>query len=175
MNWLNKLFDKLFTLMPEVFIVAPFEAGVRITFGKHACAKGAGWYLIWPLIQRFIWMEIQSQMVDLRNQSIVTSDGYDVVVSGAIQYSIKDIKKATLVIQVVDKAIETLALGIILEYVHNASFAALANIEKLRLEITKGLREAARGWGVKIERVFITDLGKTRNLRLLTNAVQLNE
>jgi regulator of protease activity HflC (stomatin/prohibitin superfamily) len=175
MNWLNKFFDKLFTLLPEVFIVAPFEAGVRMTFGKYVCAKSAGWYLIWPLIQRFVWMEIQSQVVDLRNQSIVTLDGHDIVVSGAIQYSIKDIEKAVLAVQVVDKAVETLALGIILEYVHNSRLEDLSDTEKLRSEIIKGIREAARGWGVKVERVFITDLGKTRNLRLLTNTVQLNE
>ena len=35
----------------------------------------------------------------------------------------------------------------------------------LNKEILKGIKEAAQGWGAKIEKIYITDLDKTRNIR----------
>lgn len=169
MEWLKEIFDKILSLLPTVFIIAPFEAGVRITFGKYYSAKGAGWYIIWPLIQRFIWMEIQTQVVDLRTQSIRTIDNADLIVSGAIQYSVKDIQKAIFNVQDIDKAVETLALGVIVDFIKNKTSEDCQDIEALKTEILRGIKDAAKGWGLKIERVYITDLGKTRNIRLLGN------
>lgn len=169
MEWLKEIFDRLLSVFPSIFIIAPYEAGVRITFGKYCKPKAAGWYMIWPLIQRFVWMEIQTQVADLRVQSIRTKDSQDIIISGAIQYSIKDIEKAIVNVQDVDKAVETVSLGIILDYIKNKTLEECQNLELLKSEILRGLRESARGWGLKIEKVFITDLGKGRNLRLLLN------
>ena len=169
MEWLKKIFDRLLSIFPRILILTPYEAGIRITFGKYIKVLGAGWYLFWPLIQRIAWMEIQTQVADLRTQSIRIKDNCDIIVSGAIQYNIKDIKKAIVNVQDIDKAIETLALGIILEFVKNRTLKECQDIETLKREILKGIKDAAQGWGLKIEKVFITDLGKVRNLRLLTN------
>jgi len=112
-EWLKQIFDRLLSVFPRIFILTPYEAGVRFTFGKFVKAKKAGWYIIWPLFQRFIWLEIQSQVIDLRVQSVRTKDSQDAIVSGAIQYSIRDVEKAIINIQDIDKAIETVSLGVI--------------------------------------------------------------
>lgn len=114
-------------------------------------------------------MEVQTQVVDLRAQSIRTQDDESTVVSGAIQYSIRDIYKAIINVQDVDKSLETLALGIIFDFVHSRKLNDCRNIEALKAEILKGIKEAATGWGLKIEKIYITDLDKTRNIRLLFN------
>jgi len=169
MDWLREIFDKILSLFPQCFIIAPYEAGIRITFGKRVKALEAGWYIIWPLIQRLVWMEVQSQVVDLRNQSIRTIDGHELIVSGAVQYKIVDIEKAIINIQDVDKSIETLSLGIIMDFISTKVIEDCKSMESLKKEILKGLRDAASGWGLKIEKVYITDLGRTKNLRLLLN------
>ena len=114
-------------------------------------------------------MEVQTQIVDLRAQSIRTQDDESTVVSGAIQYSIRDIYKAIINVQDVDKSLETLALGIIFDFVHSRRLEDCRDIGVLKTEILKGIKEAATGWGLKIEKVYITDLDKTRNIRLLLN------
>jgi regulator of protease activity HflC (stomatin/prohibitin superfamily) len=173
MEWLKELFEKLLSVFPKIFIVAPYEAGVRITFGKRLRPKKSGWYIIWPLIQRFVWMEIQTQVVDLRVQSVRTKDDKDIVISGAIQFTIKDIEKAIINIQDIDKAIETVALGIIVDFIHSKTLQECSDVDNIKVEILKGLRDVVRNWGVKIERVFITDFGKGRNLRLFSNKVMV--
>lgn len=114
-------------------------------------------------------MDIQTQVVDLRSQSVRVKDGYSLIVSGAIQYSIKDVYKAIFNVQDPDKSLETLALGIILEYVKNRTVKECQEVGALKKEILKGIKEAAQGWGLKIEKVYITDLDRTKNIRLLTN------
>lgn len=169
MEWLKDLINRLLSIFPRILILGPHEAGVRITGKIWATKLGAGCWFYWPLIQKMLSMEVPTQVVDLRAQSIRTQDNESTVVSGAIQYSIKDIKKACLDVQDVDKSLETLALGIIFDFVHNRKLNECQNIETLKTEILKGIKDAATGWGLKIERVYITDLDKTRNIRLLLN------
>jgi regulator of protease activity HflC (stomatin/prohibitin superfamily) len=112
-------------------------------------------------------MDVQSQPVDLRCQSAFTKDGIDVAIGGGIQYRITDIVKAVCNVTDVDESLGKVALGTILKYVNQRDFKDCHNVEELEGEILKGVREAAKGWGVKIERVFITDFGRTRNIRLV--------
>jgi len=169
MEWLKGIFDRILSVFPRILILSPFEGGIRVTFGKYLKVLPPGWYLYWGLIQKVYWVETQTQVVDLRNQSIQTKDGQSIVVSGAIQYSIKNVQYVFCNVQDFDKALETLSLGIILEFVKNRTLEECQDIGALKSEILRGIKEAARGWGLKIEKVFITDLSKTRNIRLLTN------
>ena len=169
MQWLQRLFDKVMSVFPSCLHVKPYMMGIRYTLGKHVKKLEPGWYMYWPLIQDMGYMEVVTQVVDLRTQSCKTLDGKDVVVSGALQYRITNIEHALLNVQDLDKSLITLALGIILEFVNVKTLEECHNIEELKGDITKGLRDKARGWGVKIENVYITDIGNSRNIRLLTN------
>ena len=169
MDWLQALIERLTCFIPRPTIMTVYEAGLRFTFGKYIKDITNGWFWWIPLFQRIQWMDIQTQVIDLRSQSVRTSDGQSVIVSGAIQYSVKDVRKAILNVQNVDTALEKLALGIILEFVKSKTVDECHDIEALKKEILRGIKEAAQGWGLKIERVFITDLDKTINIRLLTN------
>ena len=169
-SWLNEIIERVMSVFPRITMLAPYEAGIKITLGKKVRPLGAGWYVWWPMIHNVVSMEIQSQVVDLRTQSVRTIDNRDVVVSGAIQYSINNIERATCNVQSLDGSLETLALGIILEFVGSVTLDECQDLGRLKSEILRGTREAARGWGVKIERIYITDLGIARNIRLLSNA-----
>ena len=167
MEWLKELIQKLTCFIPRPLLLADYEAGVRITFGKWNKKIASGWFWYIPLFQKIVWMEIQTQVADLRGQSVRTKDGQSVIVSGAIQYSIKDVYKSFFNVQDIDKSLETLALGIILEYVNKRTLEECEDVEGLKKEILKGVKDAAQGWGLKIERIYITDLDKTRNIRLI--------
>ena len=169
MEWLQALIERLTCFIPRPTIMTVYEAGLRFTFGKYIRVITAGWFWYTPLFQRIQWMEIQTQVVDLRSQSIRTADGQSMIVSGAIQYSVKDVRKAILNVQNVDTALENLALGVLLEFVKSKTLEECHDVGALKKEILRGIKEAAQGWGLKIERVYITDLDKCRNLRLLTN------
>ena len=167
MQWLTEVLKGITDFIPRISTLQPWEAGVRTTLGKHKKAIGPGWYVYWPTIQEIHYMEIQPQIVDLRVQSVWTSDGHDLAISGGVRYRISDAMKAFTNIQAVDAAIQNVSLGIIAEYVNARTMADCHDIVNLKGEILKGLRDDCQGWGVKVERVYITDIGRTRNIRLL--------
>lgn len=171
MSWLQKLIEKLFGIFPRMMLLAPYEEGVRFLLGKYVKKMTPGWWLYWPWIHKVEYMEVQTQVIDLRTQSVRTADDKDVVVSGALQYRIVDVEKAICNVQSIDGSLETLALGIILDFVNRKTMDELQDVDALKKELRTGMAEACSGWGVKIERVYITDFGHTRNIRLLMNPI----
>ena len=173
MEWLNRIFEKILSLWPSRIILGPHEAGVRMTwipfFGLHIGTIGNGWYIKWGIIQDILFMEIKTQVVDLRCQSVLTRDLKDVTVSAAIRYYVTDVRKAILEVQDIDSSLIALAIGIIQDYVGNRNLVDCTDREALKQEILKGIRDEAANWGLKIQKIYITDFGRTRNIRLLTN------
>ena len=166
MSVINRILEKLLAILPSVVMVEPTERGARITCGKRYKIIGPGLYLVWPIIQRIVLMDVITQVVDLAPQTIRTKDGFELVASGTIRYHIVDIGKALFAVQDLDKALSTLALAVILEYVKSKTISECEDSEAVKKELRRGLAEAASGWGVKIEEVGLTDWGRVRSIRL---------
>ncbi len=166
-DWISGLLKCIRDFFPRMFIVCPDEGGVRITLGKRVKTLIPGWYIYWPLIQSCRSINVVPQVVDLRPQSTLTSDLQNVVISGGIKYRVSDSKKALLDVENYDKSMETLALGIICEYTTKHTLEELLDFTEFRKTITSGVRAEAEGFGLKIMQVYITDIGKTKNIRIM--------
>lgn len=167
MDWLFRLFDKLFSIFPRLQIIGPNEAGIRITLGKRVQSIGPGWYIYLPLIQDINWLEVVDQVIDIRPQSVTTSDGSVIIVSGAIQYKITNASKALLSLQDFDTAIQTLAIGTISRYVSKRTYDDCRNVSDIEVELLKAMRETISGYGVKLMKAFITDFCKAQTIRII--------
>jgi regulator of protease activity HflC (stomatin/prohibitin superfamily) len=169
MSWLQELIDLLFCWVPRIWLVEPDEGGVRTTLGKHTRLTPPGWYFYWPIIHVCTKVTVTPQVVDLRGQSVLTRTGRDIIISGAIQYRISDAQKAILCVCDFDVSLRALALGIIGDYASKKTIEECNDRTALAKEILDGVREAAAGWGLKIMKVYITDLGATQNIRIVGN------
>ena len=89
-------------------------------------------------------------------------------ISGAIRYRVRSAQKALLEVLDYDQNIQAVALGIIQRYIRVHELQDL-DTERIEQEVLKGVRKASAGWGLYIEEVYITDIGRTWNIRLLTN------
>lgn len=169
MEFLNKLYEAIRRLIPRIELIQPDEAGVRVTLGTREKILGPGWYLYWPIIQEIFFATITTQVQDVRCQSITSKDGRGMVVSGAIRCKITDIRKAMLEVRNCEESLVALSLGVLLSVASTMTEEELYDTEQLGESILKKIREEAAGWGLKIQKVYITDLGRTKNIRLLTN------
>ena len=168
MSFLSRIFEVFRKLIPGVYLLQTDEAGVRVTLGTREKVLGPGWYFFWPLIQEILYATVTTQVVDLRGQSLISQDGHDMVIGGAIRYKITDIRKAMLEVQDFDGSLEALSLGALLSVANVTVRGGLQNTEYFGDIVLKKIREEASGWGLKIQKVYITDLGRSRNIRLLT-------
>lgn len=89
-------------------------------------------------------------------------------ISGAIRYRVRSAQKALCEVYDYDQNVQAAALGIIQQYVRGHELMEL-DTQQIEAEVLKGVREASAGWGLYIERVYITDIGRTQNVRLLMN------
>lgn len=169
MQWIVDLLDKLTSFIPRLVFIEPNEGGLRITLGSRVKELTPGWYIWCPLFQEVIKLEVVSQVVDLRAQSVETKDGHHVIVSGALQYKVTDVKKAILDVQDWDKSVQTLALGVIAEYIQQHSLQECRDLENIKSEVRKKIVEAS-GWGLKIQQVYITDFTEAKSIRIITES-----
>jgi regulator of protease activity HflC (stomatin/prohibitin superfamily) len=171
MDWLSRLMDWLVDWLPTLHMVGPNEGGVRLLMGKHVKDTPPGWYFFWPKIHKVHTVDVVTQVVDLRCQSLKTQDNKSIAAGGAIQYKVMSARKAILNVSDYDKALQTKALGIIADYVGNHTMDELRDRDRLKEMIKTGVKEATGDWGIKVQSVFITDLDTVRSIRLLTNEV----
>ncbi len=183
MSWVSDLLDRVVLFLPTVEVVQQFEGAVFLRCGRHKTrfyfrrkdqrhkmlSLKAGVYVCWPFIDSVFKLVKVDQMMDLRNQSVITSDGKDCVVSGAIGYSISFPHLALLNVENVDRVLSRLALGVIAEYVNARTFDECCDLDSIKGALQEGIKESTRKWGLNIWTVRITDFGNAINLRHLTN------
>jgi regulator of protease activity HflC (stomatin/prohibitin superfamily) len=167
MEWLSELIQMVKDMFPWLYIVDPQEGGVRVTLGRRVKTLGPGWYFFWPIFQSCTKINVVPQVVDLRPQSGLTSDLKDIVISGGVRYKVIDARKAILNIDDYDKDICIMSLGIICDFVNKHPFGELKDLDELAMIIRTGIAEEATGMGLKIMKVYITDIGSSRNIRML--------
>ena len=175
MHWFVGLVDKLTSFIPRPWLVFPDEGGVRVTarwpwngVWIRDLEPGLYWYV--PLFQQCENIKVKVQVQDLRCQSVWTKDGHELAISGTVRYRVDNPRKAILEVFDPDQNVQNTGLRVIFRFVTQQELAGLRdNLANLEREILAGLREASRGWGLKIEDVGLTDIGRTRNFRLLTN------
>ena len=168
MQWLADLLKNLRDWLPRKYFINPDEGGIRLTLGNRVKTLVPGWYYYWPVLQECNSIKVTPQVVDLRPQSALTKDLKDIVISGGIKYRVSDCHKALLEVHDYDESIQTVALGIICEFISNHVFEHLTtDLSELRDIILSGVREEATGMGLKIMKVYITDIGRTKNIRVM--------
>lgn len=167
MEWLNSLLTHIADCFPRSYYLSPDEGGVRLTLGNRVKLLKPGWYYYWPLIQTCRGIKVVPQMVDLRPQSVLTKDKIDVIISGGIKYKVTDAAKALLDIHSYDEDLQTMALGIICDFVSKHRFNDISDYQEICDIIRSGVAEEAAGIGIKIMKVYITDIGRTKNIRML--------
>lgn len=173
MEWLNQILTSLGKIFPVIWIVDPDECGVRITpklfKGIFIKDLSPGWWFLWRVIQTGEKIKIVPQVIDLRGQSITTKDGKSILISGAVQYRVSNARKAILNIYDYDSNLQKITLGVLARYAATHTYEECRDSIILEKEVLNGIREVASGWGLRIMRIFITDLCQAQCIRVVGN------
>lgn len=147
-------------------VVDHYEQGVVLRFGVFHRKLEPGFHWLIPLrIERVILDNVVPRTVNLGSQSLTTSDGKSIVVSGVVTASIRDVKKATLEVESVDHALRDACLGAIGTHIASNTWAHLCTDESGEV-LTKACRKQAWRYGIEIEKVQLSDLTHSKCLAL---------
>ena len=177
--WLITLLEKLFCFVPRVKVIPPDEAGYRSIPNpftgkvKTKELKPSHWYWVWPLFMEYEFIKIKTQVKDVRVQSVWTKDGKDMAFGVSIRLYVQKPLSALLEVYDYDESLQNIVLGLVAKHIREHTLEELKSyLDRFNTTLLDTLRIEARGWGLYIQKVQVTDVGTTRNLRLLTSGLE---
>ena len=110
-------------------------------------------------------LNVQEQVQDIPEQSVITKDNATVTVDGVIYFRVMEAEKAAYQVQSLTQALSTLAMTNIRAVIGELELdAALSSRERINTQLLNILDGATEPWGVKVSRVEIRKIEPPANL-----------
>lgn len=159
-----------------VLVVLVFFAGVKTVpqgqvwtverFGAYTVMLQPGLNFIVPFIDAIgRKLNVQEQVLDIPEQSVITRDNATVAVDGIIYYRVMEPEKAAYQVANLNVALTTLAMTNIRAVIGEMELdATLSSRERINSQLLTILDGATMPWGVKVSRVEIRKIEPPENL-----------
>ena len=138
-------------LYSAVRILREYERGVVFTLGRYTGTKGPGLFLLVPLVQQMVRVDLRVVVDEVPPQDVISRDNVSVKVNAVIYFRVVDPERA--VIQVYNYLAATSQLAqTTLRWVlgkHNLD-DMLAERDKLNTDIQDVLDRQTEAWGIKV-------------------------
>ncbi|XP_062409067.1 stomatin-like [Sardina pilchardus] len=149
------------TLLTCMKVVAEYERAVIFRFGRivHTKPKGPGIFIAWPLIDRFIRVDLRTVSFDIPPQEILTKDSVTVSVDGVVYYRVICPISSVANVENAQGATQLLAQTTLRNVLGTKNLSQLLSDRAcISQSMQDTLDEATDVWGIKVERVEIKDV-----------------
>jgi len=157
----------LLILLPmTVKIVQEYERGVVFRLGRLVGAKGPGFFLIIPFIDRMVKVDLRVVTMDVPPQDIITKDNVTVKVNAVVYFRVVD--PAASVVKVSDhiRATSLISQTTLRNILGQSELdELLSQREKLNQVLQQMIDESTDPWGVKVSIVEIKDVELPETMR----------
>ena len=174
MNWIPIaliVFGVLIILMMAVKIVTEYERGVIFRLGRLVGAKGPGFFLIIPFIDRMVKVDLRVVTMDVPSQEVITKDNVTVRVNAVVYFRVVDPEAS--VVKVLDhiRATSQISQTTLRNVLGQSELdELLASREKLNQMLQKIIDEHTDPWGVKVSTVEIKEVELAETMRRMMAA-----
>ena len=157
----------LITIFKSIQIVPQQEIWIVETFGRYSKKLSAGLNFLVPFMQAVAAKHtLKERVVDIREQTAITSDNVTLVIDGIIYVKVVDPVSATYgvddPIYAVSQLAQTAMRSEIGKIVLDRTFEER---EHLNASIVQAINEAAKNWGIQCMRYEIKDITPPKNVR----------
>ncbi|MGH2522190.1 MAG: slipin family protein [Anaerolineales bacterium] len=146
-------------LSAAIKIVQEYERGVIFRLGRLVGARGPGLFLIIPIIERMVKVDLRVITMDVPSQEAIMRDNVTVKVNAVIFFRVLDPARA--IVQVENYRLATWNISqTTLRNVLGQSMLdeLLANREQVNLKLQHIIDEQTEPWGVKVSIVEVKDV-----------------
>jgi regulator of protease activity HflC (stomatin/prohibitin superfamily) len=156
----------LLILFAAVKIVPEYERGVIFRLGRVIDAKGPGLFLIIPLVDRMVRVNLQTVTMDIPPQDVITRDNVTVRVNAVTYFNVVDPVKATVVIQDYVLGTSQLAQTTLRSILGQVSLDdLLENRDEINQRLQTIIDDVTDPWGVKVTLVEVKDVELPETMR----------
>jgi regulator of protease activity HflC (stomatin/prohibitin superfamily) len=169
--WVIILILVVMTLFAGVKTVPQGHIWTVERFGAYTRMLQPGLQFVLPYIDRIgRKLNVQEQVVEIPEQSVITRDNASVSVDGIIYFRVMEPEKAAYQVQNLEVALTTLAMTNIRSVIGEMELdATLSSRERINSSLLMILDGATLPWGVKVSRVEIRKIEPPQNLIMAMN------
>src|SRR5690348_10132122 len=143
-------------LLNSIKVLMAYERGVIFLLGKFDSVKGPGLFLVWPVLQKIVKVDLRTIVMDVPPQDVISRDNVSVKVNAVIYFRIVDPEKSIIQVADVYEATSQLAQTTLRSVLGQHELDdMLAARDKLNVDIQTILDKHTDIWGVKVLNVEI--------------------
>ncbi len=146
-------------LTSAIKIVQEYERGVIFRLGRLVGPKGPGLFLIIPIVDRMVKVDLRVVTLDIPAQEVITRDNVTVKVNAVAYFSIIDPSSAIVKIANFRWATLQIAQTTLRNVIGQSELdELLAHREKINQQLAQIIDEATEPWGIKVSSVEVKDV-----------------
>jgi len=146
-------------LASAIKIVREYERGVIFRLGRLVGAKGPGLFLIIPIVDKMVKVDLRTITLDVPPQEVITRDNVPASVNAVVYFRVVDPQAA--VVEVLDfiEATRQISMTTLRSILGKAELdEVLSEREKLNQQLQEIIDEHTDPWGIKVITVEIKDV-----------------
>jgi regulator of protease activity HflC (stomatin/prohibitin superfamily) len=146
----------IFVVLFSVRVLREYQRGVIFQLGRFWAVKGPGLFLLIPLAQQMVKVDLRTIVDDVPPQDVITRDNVSVKVNAVVYFRVVDPQKAIIQVANYLNATSQLAQTTLRAVLGKHDLdTLLSEREKLNLDIQRTLDMQTDAWGIKVSIVEI--------------------
>jgi regulator of protease activity HflC (stomatin/prohibitin superfamily) len=146
----------LVVIYSSIRILREYERGVVFTLGRYTGTKGPGLFLLVPLVQQMVRVDLRIIVNDVPPQDVISHDNVSVKVNAVIYFRIVDAERSVIQVRDFMEATSQLAQTTLRSVLGKHDLdEMLAERDKLNHDIQDVLDKQTDAWGIKVSNVEI--------------------
>lgn len=168
----DKLLEFILQFLEDILpfkVINQWEKGVFLRFGKYVKSVGPGLIVKIPFADKVWHSPVITQTIHLQPQTLTTLDEKGVVLKAIVRYHVDDIKEFSLNVMHASDVLVDTTQGVIRDTVESYNWEDLYNISEF---LENQVQDIVDNWGIKIEKITLTDLGIVKTYRIMSDTKQ---
>jgi regulator of protease activity HflC (stomatin/prohibitin superfamily) len=156
----------LVVLSQAVKIVREYERVVIFRLGRFSGVKGPGIFLIIPIIDRVMQLDLRVFTIDVAKQVVITKDNVSVEVDAVIYYRVVDPARAIIQVENYKMATSLLSQTTLRDVLGQIELDdLLSKRDELNKKLQEILDKHTDPWGIKVTAVTLRDVALPESMR----------
>jgi regulator of protease activity HflC (stomatin/prohibitin superfamily) len=150
----------LIPLLPfSIRIVAEYERGVIFRLGRLIGAKGPGLFVLLPIVDRMVKVDLRTVTFDVPTQEAITRDNVTVKVNAVIYFRVVEPTMAVIAITDYARATSQIAQTTLRSVLGQSDLdELLGERERINQRLQQIIDEQTEPWGVKVAATEVKDV-----------------
>ncbi|HET7480805.1 MAG TPA: slipin family protein [Rubrobacteraceae bacterium] len=147
------------TILSAVKIVNEYERGVIFRLGRVLGAKGPGLFLLAPIFDRMVKVDLRTVTMDVPPQDVITRDNVPARVNAVVYFRVVDPNKSVIEVENYVLATSQISQTTLRSVLGQKDLDdLLTNREAINDELQKIIDEQTDPWGIKVSVVEVKDV-----------------